>query len=136
MVFQLIRRKKKSKPCSKKAAALGKQYSHARAPVDELCMNESNRNRKAVVKDVSVRDPGRRRFIQGGLSAAAGALAIQSTSVGSASAADFGSESRASTGSVPRKPFGRTGIQVSLFGIGGHQFGTLASQGKGHRPVD
>jgi len=42
---------------------------------------------------------------------------------------------QAGTGEIPRRPFGRTGIQISILGIGGHHLGDLTSLEKAVRLV-
>jgi aryl-alcohol dehydrogenase-like predicted oxidoreductase len=59
-------------------------------------------------------DPGRRRFLQHTAAFAAGtALAA------AARGADTTQADSAGTGTIPRKPLGRTGLQVSAMGLGG-----------------
>ncbi len=82
-----------------------------------------------------VPNPERRRFLRDGLSVAAGAMVAQSLAPVSAAVVVPSDRVEISPGTVPRKPFGRSGIQVSLFGIGGYHLGTLASQEEADRLV-
>ena len=81
-------------------------------------------------------DPERRRFLQTGLSAAAGSVLLQSMVSAEPAAHNV---SRASSsenpGPIPKKPFGHSGIQLSLFGIGGYHLGTLSTQQEADRVV-
>lgn len=58
----------------------------------------------------------RRRFLKGGITAAAGAAAW---STGLAGAAASGEKSIRSTGSIPTRRFGKTGHQLPVLGMGG-----------------
>ncbi len=69
----------------------------------------------------------RRRFLQSGFAGAAAVLA-QPLLRGSVSAALAPLEmTNTGPGNIPRKPLGREGVQLSLFGLGGYHLGTLDS---------
>jgi len=69
----------------------------------------------------------RRRFLQSGLGAA-GAILANPLLDRSVSAALAPLEmTNTDPGSIPRKPFGRAGVQLSIFGLGGYHLGTLDS---------
>ncbi|MDB6125862.1 MAG: aldo/keto reductase [Pedosphaera sp.] len=77
----------------------------------------------------------RRRFLQAGL-VGAGAVLANPLLNGSMSAALAPLE-MTNTGpeNIPRKPLGRTGVQLSIFGLGGYHLGTLDSVGDAVRIV-
>jgi len=70
-------------------------------------------------------DPGRREFMKtvGVFGAAAGLGAAAHASSASAAPTAAGTAS----GDIPRRPLGRTGVQVSAIGVGGHHLGDLAT---------
>jgi uncharacterized protein len=69
----------------------------------------------------------RRRFLQSGLGAA-GAILANPLLDRSVSAALAPLEmTNTDPGNIPRKPFGRAGVQLSIFGLGGYHLGTLDS---------
>ncbi len=70
-------------------------------------------------------DPGRREFMKtvGVVGAAAGLGAAAHASSASAAPTAAGTAS----GDIPRRPLGRTGVQVSAIGVGGHHLGDLAT---------
>jgi hypothetical protein len=68
------------------------------------------------------------------LSAAAGALLLQTVATGSA-AEQRADDNKPKNRAVPRKAFGRTGIQISIFGFGGYHLGTVQSQLFGDREL-
>lgn len=80
----------------------------------------------------SMESADRRRFLKS-LSAAGAALAVQelvpTTTTGQENPPSGGS------GQVPRRPFGRTGIQVSILGVGGHAIGQAETEKDGIRIV-
>jgi len=100
-------------------------------------MNFGLNNAGGAGSDFEAAGLGRRRFLQEGLTAAAGALFLQSIASGSAAEVNTneGKPFSGSPGSVPRKTFGRSGIQISLFGVGGYHLGTLPSQTEADRLV-
>src|SRR5437868_2573111 len=69
-------------------------------------------------------DPDRRAFLQAGAAGAAGLV----TAVLQAPA-EAGGLPLTNTGAdqIPRKPFGRTGQQVSIIGIGGYSLGQAST---------
>jgi uncharacterized protein len=77
----------------------------------------------------------RRGFLRDGFSAAAAAFFVQPLAGNSSAAPAPSGASNESPGTVPRKSFGRSGVQISLFGIGGYHLGTLPSQEQADRLV-
>jgi predicted aldo/keto reductase-like oxidoreductase len=67
-------------------------------------------------------DSTRREFVKAAGMMSVGA-ALQTGSGSPAGAA----QGDGSTGTIPKRPLGRTGIQVSVLGVGGHHLGDLAS---------
>lgn len=82
-----------------------------------------------------VPNPARREFLRQGFSAVAGALVSSTVAAVAQATPGAGPTLNSSAGPVPRKTFGRTGIQVSLFGIGGYHLGTVPSQAEANRLV-
>ncbi len=75
----------------------------------------------------AIPNPGRRRFLRTNL-AGAGAILAESLLRRSAAAALAPLEmTNTGPGSIPRKPLGRTGVQLSIFGLGGYHLGTVDS---------
>src|SRR6184192_1132139 len=71
-------------------------------------------------------DPTRRDFMRsvGALGAAVG-LSARVGALDSAAATRKGLD--AGSGEIPRRPLGRTGVQVSAIGVGGHHLGDLST---------
>lgn len=84
-------------------------------------MNQNNESGHSE----GIANPARRRFLQMGL--ASGAVAVLAESL--ARAATLAPLEMTNTGpeAVPRKPLGRTGERLSIFGLGGYHLGTLDS---------
>lgn len=70
----------------------------------------------------------RRRFLKNGVTAAAGAALLRTFAPVSAALPNGPGVATAKKGPIPKKSFGHSGIQLSLFGIGGYHLGTLPSQ--------
>ncbi|MDB6068187.1 MAG: aldo/keto reductase [Pedosphaera sp.] len=88
-------------------------------------MNPQDKEQIKPVETAS--DPERRRFLKAGLTGV-GAVLAEPLLRNSAAAALVPLEmTNTGPGSVPRKPLGRTGEQVSIFGVGGFHLGTLNS---------
>lgn len=75
----------------------------------------------------SISDPQRRKFLKAGFMSAGGLLA--QSAIPGFTAAVLPPLEMSNTGpeSIPRKPLGRTGVQLSILGIGGYHLGTLGS---------
>jgi aryl-alcohol dehydrogenase-like predicted oxidoreductase len=73
------------------------------------------------------KDPGRRRVLKAGL-ASAGAL-LSSSLVSNAIGANLppAEMTQTASGAIPRKRLGKTGVEVSIIGIGGFHLGTIDS---------
>ncbi len=65
----------------------------------------------------------------------AGAILLEPSQNTSAAEAESRGSETAETGTVARKSFGRTGIQLSLFGIGGYHLGSVPTQEEANRLV-
>lgn len=80
----------------------------------------------------AISDPQRRKFLKAGIVGAGGLLAQPALA-----AAVLPPLEMTNTGpeSVPKKPFGRTGVQLSILGIGGYHLGTLGSADEATRLV-
>jgi uncharacterized protein len=76
-------------------------------------------------------DWGRRRFLQHAGLLGAGALVARHA----AAAAAAETTRTATTGEVPRRPFGRTGVEVSILGIGGYSLGDAKLESEAIRIV-
>src|SRR5260221_14729613 len=118
-----IRNKRKLRPCSRKAAARGRPFKTLFR--FSSSMKTTDDSQAVQAGQMPVPNPERRRFLRDGLSVAAGAMVAQSLAPVSAAVVVPSDRVEISPGTVPRKPFGRSGIQVSLFGIGGYHLGTL-----------
>jgi aryl-alcohol dehydrogenase-like predicted oxidoreductase len=68
----------------------------------------------------------RRDFVRGAMFAAAGAVATREGLAQSAPTA--GSPATTSTGTIPKKPLGKTGVMVSALGVGGFHLGSAKDQ--------
>jgi aryl-alcohol dehydrogenase-like predicted oxidoreductase len=66
--------------------------------------------------------PSRREFIESATLAVAGSRALMGQGN--------------STGSIPRRPLGRTGLQVSAIGVGGYHLGSAKDQNEARQIVD
>jgi aryl-alcohol dehydrogenase-like predicted oxidoreductase len=75
-----------------------------------------------------VPDPQRRRFVQTGVMGAGAILAESLFSSPPVAAPAPLQMTNTGPDQVPRKPMGRTGEQLSIFGIGGYHLGTLSNQ--------
>jgi aryl-alcohol dehydrogenase-like predicted oxidoreductase len=72
-----------------------------------------------------VPNPQRRRFVQAGLAGAGAILAESLFSSPGIAAPPPLQMTNTGADSIPRKPMGRTGEQLSIFGLGGYHLGTL-----------
>jgi aryl-alcohol dehydrogenase-like predicted oxidoreductase len=83
----------------------------------------------------TVPNPERRRFLQAGLVGAGGWLA--SSLSHAAEVGGLAGLELTNTGPdrVPHKPLGKTGVQLSVFGLGGYHLGTLSSAQEATRIV-
>ncbi|HTZ95988.1 MAG TPA: aldo/keto reductase [Terriglobales bacterium] len=70
---------------------------------------------------------GRRSFVQAGLASAGTVLASSVLSSQIASAAHTPQISNNSADQIPCRPLGKTGVQVSIIGLGGYHLGTVSS---------
>src|SRR5438270_3673953 len=89
------------------------------------------------IKNDIPQDPARRKFVRAagvlGLSMAAGgtgshaktlfAEAQSGSGIANPEAIATGEQSTSSPGEVPRRSLGRTGVQISALGVGGHHLG-------------
>ena len=93
-------------------------------------MNTTSQDSKVQPSEQNVDDPARRQFLRQSLAAAGAALLAQPLASNSAPDANSSTvnPNSVSPATMPRKPFGRTGVQFSLFGVGGYHLGTLSSQ--------
>ena len=83
----------------------------------------------------SVANPERRRFLQAGLAGAGGLLAEAvsgATPLGGLAELDL---TNTGPDRIPLKPLGKTGVRVSIIGLGGYHLGTLGSADEAARIV-
>jgi uncharacterized protein len=69
-------------------------------------------------------DPTRREFLQAGLASTGAVLA---SSLGGSTAQGKESREMADSGTIPRRLLGRTGVEVSILGLGGFHLGAASS---------
>ncbi|HZR17293.1 MAG TPA: aldo/keto reductase [Verrucomicrobiae bacterium] len=98
-------------------------------------MNTQFREENSPASTGRVSDPARREFLRNGVVATAGALVLPALTAGSGGGSANAQGLNPTPGAVPRKGFGRTGLQVSIFGVGGYHLGTLPSQDEVDRLV-
>src|ERR1700761_3818199 len=87
-------------------------------------------------QESNVAGPGetltRRNFLKSAALAGAGTLAVRDAGAvearGNAQESTMANQSSNSTLQVPRRPFGRTGEQVSILGVGGYHLGSAKDQ--------
>jgi uncharacterized protein len=89
-----------------------------------------------MVNDSNANNPfensGRRRFLKN-LGVAGAAMAV--TDFFSSPAVGQQTRPSANTVPVPRRPFGQTGVQVSILGVGGHTFALAKTEAEGMRII-
>ncbi len=90
--------------------------------------------------DELVRDDGgaeseRRRFLKTAGLAGAGAMLFGATGAAGEERAGDAGVSRGPAAEIPRRPFGRTGVQVSALGLGGYDIGKYGVEREAIRVV-
>ena len=75
---------------------------------------------------------GRRRFLK---TLSVGGAALATADLWTAPAAGQEKVAATSTGDVPRRAFGRTGVQVSILGVGGHTMGEAKTEAEAIRII-
>jgi aryl-alcohol dehydrogenase-like predicted oxidoreductase len=72
-------------------------------------------------------DPERRRLLRAGLAGAGATLAARVLAASAGASSSQPDAQADAGGEIPRRPLGRTGLQVSVIGVGGYHLGTLPS---------
>ena len=82
-----------------------------------------------------IADPTRRRFLQVGAMGMAASLLSQASVAQAAAALAPLAMTNTGPDSIPRKPLGKTGEQISIIGLGGYHLGTVPTQEEATRIV-